>query len=268
MSVSMAVVPQSILEVLPLTARIPRAAEILAECGAYRVRLALDDDDRHCLFRLRFLVFNLELNEGLETSYLDGLDRDQFDAVCDHLMVEHRESGRVVGTYRLQTGRVAERHLGYYSAQEFDVSSYEHLRDEVVECGRACIHREFRSFEVLNLLWRGIARYAVTRGGRYLIGCSSVTSQDTKLGSAMYYRLQNYLVEPELQTTPTRAYAFQLEAEGDEKPDPPKLLRAYLAVGARIGGVPALDREFKTIDFLTLLDLEKMAPSARARYLR
>jgi putative hemolysin len=265
---SMAVVPQSILEVLPLSVRIPQAAEILAECGAYRVRLAMDDDDRHCLYRLRFLVFNLELHEGLDASYLDGMDRDQFDDVCDHLMVEHRDTGRVVGTYRLQTGLMAERGFGYYSAQEFDFSPYERLRDEVVECGRACIHREFRSFEVLNLLWRGIALYSVARGARYLIGCSSVTSQDTNLGSAMYYRLKNYLVEPGLQTSPTEAYGFDLAAESDEKPDPPKLLRAYLAVGARIGGPPALDREFKTIDFLTLLDLEKMAPSARARYLR
>ena len=265
---SVAVVPQSVLEVLPFTVRAPQPAEILAQSGAYRVRLAVDDDDRHCLYRLRFLVFNLELHEGLDASYLDGLDRDHFDSVCDHLMVEHRESGRIVGTYRLQTGTMAGRNIGYYSAQEFDFSCYERLRDEVVECGRACIHREFRSFEVLNLLWRGIALYSVARGGRYLVGCSSVTSQDTNLGSAMYHRLRNYLVDPELRTAPSRQYGFPLADETDEKPDPPKLLRAYLAVGARICGPPAIDREFKTIDFLTLLDLERMAPSARARYLR
>src|SRR6202012_5713025 len=32
-----------------------------------------------------------------------------------------------------------------------------------------------------------------------------------------------------------------------------KLLRAYLAIGAKICGPPAIDREFGTIDFLTLL---------------
>lgn len=265
---TLAVVPQTVLEALPVPVRRPDSDEVLVECGSYRVRLAMDDDDRRCLYRLRFLVFNLELNEGLDASYLDGMDRDQFDSVCDHLMVEHRQSGRIVGTYRLQTGSVAERNFGYYSAREFDFQAYEALRAEVVECGRACIHREFRSFEVLNLLFRGIARYAVARGGRYLIGCSSVTSQDTNLGAAMYYRLRNYLVPPELQTEPTEAYAFPLPAETAETPDPPKLLRAYLTVGAKICGPPALDREFKTIDFLTLLDLEKMARSARARYLR
>jgi putative hemolysin len=259
--------PVPLADVLP--AAIPAATcEVLAQCGKYRVRRALTDDDRRCLYRLRFLVFNLELNEGLDSAYIQGEDRDQFDDVCDHLMVEDTELGRIVGTYRVQTGAMAAAGLGYYSAQEFDFTAYEGMRREVVELGRACIHREYRSFEVLNLLWRGIVQYALPRGGRYLIGCSSVTSQDIEVGSAMYHRLKEFLVAPELRTNPTPAFAFPLLDEPIEKPQPPKLLRAYLTVGAGIGGPPALDREFKTIDFLTLLDLEKMAPSARARYVR
>jgi putative hemolysin len=46
----------------------------------------------------------------------------------------------------------------------------------------------------------------------------------------------------------------------------PKLLRAYLGVGARICGPPVLDRDFKTIDFLTLLDIESMSVTARAHF--
>ena len=241
---------------------------ISIEVGKYQIRLAQSLSEREAACRLRFRVFNIELGEGLVSSYSTGMDQDQFDLFCDHLIVEDRSRREIVGTYRMQSGITAARHLGYYSAQEFDFTPYEPLANEVVECGRACIHREFRSFEVLNLLWRGIALYAVSRGARYLIGCSSVTSQDTAHGSAMYYRLQNYLVSPELQTVPTEAYGFALEPEQLDAPQPPKLLRAYLTVGAKICGPPALDREFKTIDFLTLLDLEKMAPSARARYVR
>ena len=95
-----------------------------------------------------------------------------------------------------------------------------------------------------------------------------MNSQDTQAGSAMYYHLRKWMAPEELQTRPTAKFAFTLAAETEEKPNPPRLLRAYLAVGARIGGVPAIDRQFKTIDFLTLLDLEKMAPSAYARYVR
>jgi putative hemolysin len=254
-------------DILPMAAPVV-AAEVLAQCGNFRVRLALSPDDRRCLYRLRFLVFNLELNEGLDSAFLNGEDRDQFDDICDHLMVEEHTSGRIVGTYRVQIGEVAAQNLGFYSAQEFDFTPYRGLGNQVVELGRACIHRDYRSFEVLNLLWRGIAQYAVARGGRYLIGCSSVTTQDTKLGSAMYHRLKEFLVEPQLRTVPTSKYAFEIEEETSETPKPPRLLRAYLAVGAQIGGPPALDREFKTIDFLTLLDLENMAASARARYVR
>jgi putative hemolysin len=46
----------------------------------------------------------------------------------------------------------------------------------------------------------------------------------------------------------------------------PKLLRAYLTLGAKICGPPALDRQFKTIDFLTLLDLETLHRLARQRF--
>ena len=48
----------------------------------------------------------------------------------------------------------------------------------------------------------------------------------------------------------------------------PKLLRAYLVVGAKICGPPAIDREFKTIDFLTLMDLEALHPRVYARFLK
>lgn len=254
-------------DVLPMAAPVV-SPEILAQGGTYRVRLALGADDRRCLYRLRFLVFNLELNEGLDSAFLNGEDRDEYDDICDHLMVEELTSGRIVGTYRLQTGDVAEQNLGFYSAQEFDFTPYSGIASQLVELGRACIHRDHRSFEVLNLLWRGIAQYAVARGGRYLVGCSSVTTQDTQLGSAMYHRLKEFVVSHELRTTPTPKYAFEIAEETSERPNPPRLLRAYLTIGAQICGTPALDRDFKTIDFLTLLDLENMAASARARYVR
>jgi putative hemolysin len=47
----------------------------------------------------------------------------------------------------------------------------------------------------------------------------------------------------------------------------PKLLRTYIGVGAKICGAPALDREFGTIDFLTLLDMRELTPAARVRFL-
>ena len=54
--------------------------------------------------------------------------------------------------------------------------------------------------------------------------------------------------------------------EATPAPAIPKLLRAYLSLGARICGAPAIDREFGTIDFLAVLDRTLMeAGGAGAR---
>jgi putative hemolysin len=236
--------------------------------GSYQLRLASAEADRIAAFHLRFLVFNLELNEGLECAYATGQDTDEFDGVCNHLIVEHAGTGKIVGTYRLQTGEMASANAGFYSEREFDFSPYRQLGNSVIELGRACVHRDHRSSEVLYLLWRGIAQYAIHHGGRYLIGCSSLTSQDPAHGTACYEAMREHLVEPHLRTTPHPAFAMPVMPADNASDKIPKLLRAYLAVGAKICGPPAIDREFKTIDFLTLLDLEALHPRVYVRFMR
>lgn len=254
---------------------------IHAEVGQYRVRLAESVEDRDAACRLRFKVFNIELGEGLESSYQTGLDSDQFDLFCEHLLVEDKVSRRIVGTYRMQSGAAAGRNLGYYSEQEFNFAPYEPLREGVLELGRASIDREHRTPEVLTLLWRGIAQYATDMGLRYLIGCSSVNSKDPAVGWQTYRQLENYRIAPEFETRPTARYACPIERENTETQQQgqplrddspvtvkvPKLLKTYMAIGARIAAPPAWDREFGTIDFLTLLDLKMISPAARHRFL-
>ena len=234
----------------------------------YATRLARNAEEIRAAQVLRYEVFNLELNEGLASSHATGLDADPFDAVCDHLLVEHVPTGHIVGTYRLQTGDNAKANLGYYCAQEFHFNAFEPLRGQIVELGRACVHRQHRNLVVLGLLWKGIADYAKERGGRYLMGCSSLTSQDAADGASAYADLcRKHLVTPQWRTTPLPAYECSLRQVAAEPVKIPKLLRAYLTLGAKICGPPALDRHFKTIDFLTLLDLGTMHPLARQRFL-
>jgi putative hemolysin len=272
---------------LPAVTAVPR---IHAAVGRYRLRLAESAEDREAACRLRFKVFNIELGEGLESSYETGLDIDRFDAVCEHLLVEDKLSRRVVGTYRMQSGETASRHEGYYSGQEFNLAPYEPLRAGILELGRASIDREHRTPEVLMLLWRGIAQYATEMGLRYLLGCSSLNSNDPAEGWQMYRQIDNFRVSPEFETLPTAAYACPTEQQDAHAQPPfcqtdrsspdevstapgktpikvPKLLRTYLAIGARIAAPPAWDREFRTIDFLTLLDLKLLSPVARQRFL-
>ncbi|MBB6147101.1 putative hemolysin [Silvibacterium bohemicum] len=246
---------------------------ISIETGKYQIRVAQSLAERESACRLRFKVFNIELGEGLSSSYSTGMDQDEFDLFCDHLIVEDRSRGEIVGTYRMQSGAMAKRNIGYYSAQEFDFTPYERIRSEVLELGRASIDRDHRSSEVLNLLWRGIAQYAKFYGLRYLIGCSSLNSEDPQSGWTVFGQLSSFLVAPELRTVPTSSYALppastSSETLISEMPiKVPKLLKTYIGVGARICGTPAWDRAFKTIDFLTLLDLAQLSPAARNRFL-
>src|SRR5438874_13219972 len=110
-----------------------RTSTSLAKRPTYLARLARSADEVRAAQRLRFEVFNLELNEGLAESHFTGLDVDPFDVVCDHLIVEHVKTGEVVGTYRLQAGAGAAANIGYYSEREFDFSPYESLRGDMIE---------------------------------------------------------------------------------------------------------------------------------------
>ena len=246
-----------------------QTARLLVNAGeAYRTRIARTAEDIRAAQALRFAVFNLELNEGLETSYATQLDSDPFDSVCDHLLVEHQETREIVGTYRLQTGSTAAARLGYYSEQEFDFKPFEPIRSELIELGRACVHQNHRNLVVLGLLWRGIGNYAHERGGRYLMGCSSITSQNPAVGASAYAELcRKHLVRTEWRTRPLPAFDCPLGHLAEHAPKIPKLLRAYLSVGAKICGPPALDRQFKTIDFLTFVDLKTLPAAVRERFL-
>lgn len=241
---------------------------VVATPAHYRTHIAKSINEIRAAQALRFEVFNLELNEGLQESYASGLDQDPFDAVCDHLIVEHLPSNQVVGTYRMQTGLNAAAHLGYYSAQEFEFEVFERTRGQIVELGRACVHRHHRNLVVLGLLWKGVADYARQNEVQYLLGCSSITSQEAVVGASAYADLcRHHLVSPEYRTHPRPEFECSLEALAAETTKIPKLLRAYLTIGAKICGPPALDREFKTIDFLTMLDLHAMPQAVRQRFL-
>jgi len=229
--------------------------------GTYRLRYARDAGDVEACCRTRYEVFNLELGEGLTESEATGIDRDRFDAQCDHLMVIDAARERVIGTYRMQTLEAASAGEGFYSAGEFDFSR---VPAEVlagsVELGRACIEREHRDKAVLFLLWRGLMAYLLWNRKRYLFGCSSLTSQDPEEG----LRAHDWLVRrgyrhADVETPVLPDYACEAaEHRPFEGEYPiPRLFSTYLRHGAKITSPPALDRAFGTIDFLTLLDSEQ-----------
>jgi putative hemolysin len=175
-------------------------------------------------------------------------------------MVERRDSGAVVGTYRVQTRTMAEAGAGWYTAGEFDLSAIpDEILNTAAETGRACVAREHRNGRVLNLLWKGLAAYLAHNHKRFLFGCCSLTSQDPNVARSTWELLSSgSFVHPRLRTDPLPGFECYPE---DFKGDPnvsvklPPLFASYLKLNAKITGEPALDRQFKTIDFLCLLDI-------------
>ena len=242
-------------------------ASPLAQSATYEVALATTLEEVRACQRLRYQLFNAELGEGLESSHELRPHRDRFDVICDHLLVRELGSGEVVGTYRMQTGFRAKGNAGYYSEEFFEFAPYEKLRGKMLELGRACVHREHRDSVVLMLLWKGIFRYTQQTGARFLVGCSSLTSQDPGEGLALFEKLRPaHLVKDQLRTVPRDSHALPfIEPIRREAVQTPRLLRTYLELSAKICGPPAIDREFKTIDFLTLLDLKEIPARLRTR---
>lgn len=241
--------------------------------GSYRLRFGRSPADLAAVQRLRFAVFNQELGEGLASSWDTGMDADPWDDIFHHIVIEHAPSGEIVGSYRLQTGDMAEHNGGYYSEAEFDLCrmSREQLR-EAVEIGRACVHAEHRNGRVIHLLWRGLAAYLRWNAKRYLFGCCSLPTLDPSVGLAVWRQLKRegfvstrYSVAPQqgLDFALRRATPVQLGRN-----ELPPLFQSYLNLGAVVCGPPAVDAEFGTIDFFVLLDLERLPERARETFFR
>lgn len=229
-----------------------------------RSRLSLsfarNDADMRDAQRLRYSVFKEEMGAGIAANG-ERLDRDRFDAHCEHLMIRDEGTHAVVGTYRLLRGERAEHIGGFYAETEFQLRGFARKRTDAIEVGRACVAREYRGGAALGLLWSGVLRFAFSQGYRFVIGCASVDISDGGHAAADLYRQlrDSHLGPREWQTTPHRPLAIGTARLAAPASIPP-LLNGYLRLGALIGGEPAWDPEFGSADFFVVLPLERMAP--------
>lgn len=235
--------------------------------GRYECRYARTDADLDAVERLRYEVFNCELGEGLAESEATARDEDGYDAQSHHLMVSHLASGEIVGTYRLLTHELVADALGFYSGSEFDLSCLpaEVLADGV-ELGRACVAKGHRGGRILHLLWTGIAAYLAHNEKRFLFGCASIPDDGDEAAAAASLALrEGGHLHTRIAVKPQPGNHIDEAAPGLAR-EIPGLLRAYLGLGARVCGRPARDREFGTIDYFVLLDVQEVAAETRARF--
>lgn len=217
--------------------------------------------------RLRYEVFADEMGAKLSKS-LEDLDADEFDIYCDHLLVREQASLKVVGTYRVLPPHKAQEIGRLYSDSEFDLSQINYLRPKIVELGRSCVHRDYRSGAVIMSLWSGLAQYMLKNGYEIMLGCASIPMNDGgHFAASLYKSLRNDQMAPlEFHAFPKHPLPLD-ELNGDLAIEAPPLIKGYLKLGAKICGAPAWDPNFNTADLLTMLRLSDINPRYAKHFL-
>jgi putative hemolysin len=235
---------------------------------SYSIVVAGTPDEVAAAQRLRYQVFAEELGARLHSAE-PGLDIDEMDPYCDHLLIREESTGQIVGTYRMLPPHRAQAAGRLYSDSEFDLAGLAEVRDQIVEAGRSCVHPDHRTGAVINLMWAGIARYLHLHGYRWLAGCASVSLADGGESADCVWALarEKHLAPPRLRVTPRRPYSVRPAPTTERSrllAAVPPLLRGYLRLGAWVGGPPAHDPDFDVADFFVLLPLDRVDP----RYLK
>ena len=217
--------------------------------------------------RLRYKVFAEEMGAHLPKNS-DGLDVDEFDAYCDHLLIRDHETLKVVGTYRVLPPHKAQEIGRLYSDSEFDLTRLNHLRPKIVELGRSCVHAEYRSGAVIMALWSGLAQYMQKHGYEIMLGCASIPMADGgHFAASLYNSLKNEEMAPIENHVFPRLPLPLNKLNGGLEVEPPPLIKGYLKVGAKICSAPAWDPDFNTADLLTMLRISDINPRYAKHFL-
>lgn len=237
----------------------------------YSLLVAQQQAEVRAAQRLRHRVFAGEMGAVLHSSQ-PGLDVDEFDAHCDHLVVREDRTGEIVGTYRMLPPDGARRAGGLYCETEFAIPGLVGLREVLVETGRSCVHPDHRTGAVVSLVWAGIARYMLLTGYRWLVGCASVPlrtpgAPDGALVAGVWETVKaRHLAPEQYRVQPHRPWDVETVSRPPRVTLPP-LLRGYLRLGAWVCGPPAHDPDFGVADFLVLLGLDRMDPRYARHFL-
>lgn len=238
------------------------------------VKLADNPEEIEQALRLRYQVF-VEEEHNLLLYNEAGIETDRFDSDCDHLIVKDTETDRVAGTYRLLPGPRALQGQGFYSETEFDLTEFHAYKAQSLELGRSCVAPEYRGSKAIQMLWEGIADYVSAHDFSYLIGCASIRAQNIDELNRMYsYLLQKGVLTERFGIKPLADHQIkglqQVEIAGDEKEifrQLPPLMKGYQWLGAEIGGMPAYDPIFETIDFFIILQTSRVTEKYRRHFI-
>ena len=242
------------------------------------MRLARSIADIKKAQRLRFEVFYKEMAAVADArTRLKKRDEDDYDVICDHLLVIDKSLDRVakrpwprrpkvVGTYRILLRDIAEKNQGFYTQGEYDIApliAKKRATHRFIELGRSCVLKPYRNRRSVELLWQGL--WTCSRARR---DCDDRMREfpgtDPKAHALALSFLHHHALAPE---------EWRASAHAEQKVDMnmmpkeevnakealklmPPLIKGYLRLGAYVGDGAVVDKQFGTTDVLIIMPVE------------
>ena len=249
--------------------------------GSLGVRVATTAGELDAVQALRYRIFYDEMGATPDAvAAASRRDRDEFDAVADHLMVVDHAVGPgpegVVATYRMIRQPAAALLGGFYSADEYDISAVTGFPGHVLELGRSCVDVAYRGRSAMQLLWRGLAAYVFLNRIDLMFGCASLPGTDPDAVAAeLSYLYYNHLAPLALRPRALAERYVDMRRVDPEALDGrrataslPPLIKGYLRLGGFVGDGAVIDQQFNTIDIAIVVKTDQVTDKYYRHYER
>ena len=252
--------------------RIEPFNRVFMEKNDYIIKTADSMDELIKTFKVRYQVYG----EFYAEKPAVPLDIDEFDKFADHIIVLHKPTGDVLGTYRVLCSDNVD---SFYTEREFNLDKFKKTAGRITEMGRATVTPNSRSGVVINLLWRGIGDYIKKVQADHLIGCATFWTEDKTIPLKAWHYFKKVDVLLDVETKPLTDnlvegwdHMINEQAPTEEellevKKNLPPLVKSYIKAGAQFGFEPAKDRKLSAYDFFAACKLTNLSDNLVKKYL-
>jgi putative hemolysin len=237
--------------------------------GRYAARLASGQEDVEAAQRLRFRTFIEGRGAAVEGPRAQGLDADDLDSLCEHMLIEERRTGRLVCCFRMMPLANGAEIARSYSARYYDLSSLADYPDSMVEMGRFCIDPAYRDPDVIRVAWSAMMRFVDDRAVGMVFGCSSFKGVDADAYMDAFALLKERHLAPKRWLPRVKApkvfqYAARLKLRRPNMTEAlrrmPPLLRSYLMLGGWVSDHAVIDHDLNTLHVFTGIEMRAVPP--------
>lgn len=242
--------------------------------GRFRARLAEADDDVRACQRLRHWAFREA--RGVCSGDGLGLDQDEFDPHCRHMMIEDTRTGDLVCAFRMMPLNNGSEISRSYSAKYYNLDALEDYPGKMVEMGRFCLAPGCKDPAVVRVAWAAMTRFVDDEKVQLMFGCSSFHGVEAdEYMDAFALLKEKHLAPPRWLPRVKAPKVFRFARKlGLRRPNMklalgrmPPLLRTYLVMGGWVSDHAVIDTDLNTLHVFTGVEIARV-PSKRAKLLR